>query len=316
MVVALSACQTEGPHRVLRVGHTLDTNHSVHQALQHMAERLVIYSNGQLQLKLYPNGQLGSERDMVELLQIGSLAMTKVSAASLEGFVSEMRVFGVPYLFRSDEHRWRVLESAIGEEILRATRPARFTGLAYMDAGSRSFYMTESMVSVPEDVQGKKVRVMNSPMAVQLIDTMQGAATPMAWGELYAALQQGVVDGAENNPPSYYSSRHYEIAKHYSLNEHASIPDVIIISNHVLNSLNSKERRWLERAMDDAVRKQRQLWEQAEQQALARLAEAGVTITRPDKAPFYKAVEPLHQRLSDSAVGPLMQRIKSMGVSQ
>ncbi|WP_088329645.1 TRAP transporter substrate-binding protein [Lacimicrobium sp. SS2-24] len=316
VLVALSACKTEDSTRILRVGHTLDTNHSVHLALEYMAERLAHYSGGTMQIKLYPNGQLGSERAMVELLQIGSLAMTKVSAASLEGFVPQMKVFGVPYLFRSDQHRWQVLESSIGEDILHATRSARFTGMAYMDAGSRSFYMTKAPVNGPADVQGKKIRVMNSPMAVQLIDAMQGAATPLGWGELYAALQQGVVDGAENNPPSYYSSRHFEIAGYYALNEHTSIPDVIIASNHILDSLTKQESQWLQLAMKDAVNKQRQLWNEAEQQALNKLAQAGVSISRPEKAPFYQAVEPLHQRLSQTALGPLIKRIKVMGGGQ
>ncbi|GGD60381.1 TRAP transporter substrate-binding protein [Lacimicrobium alkaliphilum] len=312
VLLALVACDAQDTPRIIRVGHTLDTSHSVHLALEHMAGQLADYSDGKMQIKLYPNGQLGSERAMVELLQIGSLSMTKVSAASLEGFVPQMKVFGVPYLFRSDQHRWQVLESSIGQDILNATRSARFTGMAYMDAGSRSFYMTQDPVNRPADVKGKKIRVMNSPMAVQLIDAMQGAATPLGWGELYAALQQGVVDGAENNPPSYYSSRHYEIAGYYTLNEHASIPDVIIASNHVLNSLSKQENEWLRRAMKDAVNKQRQLWNEAEQQALMKLARAGVSISRPDKTPFYQAVEPLHQQLSETNLGPLIKRIKAM----
>lgn len=311
-VVLMLGCRAPEQHVTLRIGHTLDTQHSVHQALEYMAERLHHYSEGGMLIKLYPNGQLGSERDMIELLQIGSLAMTKVSAASLEGFVPEMKVFGIPYLFRSDAHRWQVLESQIGEQILAATRKARFTGMAYMDAGSRSFYMTTQPVIHPQDVVGKKIRVLNSPMAVRLVSAMKGAATPLSWGELYAALQQGVVDGAENNPPSYYSSRHYEIAPYYSLNEHASIPDVIIASNHVLASLSPQQQQWLELAMEEAVVRQRQLWQEAEQLALQKLRAAGVSIVEPEKSAFFEAVAPLHRELAESSLGPLMNQIQAM----
>ena len=210
-LLTLMGCGTEQDKRVLRVGHNLDSEHAVHKSLLHMAQRLEHYSNGELSLKLYPNGQLGSEREMVELLQIGSLAMTKVSAAALESFVADMKVFSLPYIFRSREHRWQVLTSDIGEDILLSLEQAHLKGLGYFDAGSRSFYTCDEMVKTPADVVGKKIRVMNSQTAVKMISAFGGAATPIAWGELYAALQQGVVAGAENNPPSYYRSHHYEI---------------------------------------------------------------------------------------------------------
>ena len=150
--VLLVGCDNKSSKTVLRVGHTLDTKHSVHKALEFMSERLAHYSHGEMSLKLYPNGTLGSERELVELLQIGSLAMTKVSAATLESFVDDMRLFGLPYVFSSREHRWNILESDIGEDILHSLQPAKLYGLGYFDAGSRSFYSCDKMIRSPEDV--------------------------------------------------------------------------------------------------------------------------------------------------------------------
>jgi len=310
-LLTLVGCGGESDKTVLRVGHTLDTKHAVHQSLLHMAAQLEHYSAGNLTLKLYPNGQLGSEREMVELLQIGSLAMTKVSAAALESFVADMKVFSLPYIFRSREHRWQVLQSDIGEDILASLEQAHLRGLGYFDAGSRSFYTCDEMVHTPADVVGKKIRVMNSQTAVKMISVFGGAATPISWGELYAALQQGVVDGAENNPPSYYLSRHYEICPYYSLNEHTSVPDVVVSSKHVLDSLSSQQRKWLKQAMNDAVQLQKSLWLEAENKALAAVKAAGVEVIYPDKTPFFTAVAPFHQSFKNTLVGDYLERISA-----
>ncbi len=311
-LLTLSGCGLKQPNKVLRVGHTLDMDHAVHKSLIHMANRLNEYSDGQLTMKIYPNGQLGSEREMVELLQIGSLAMTKVSAAALESFVPDMKVFSIPYIFRSREHRWKVLQSDIGEQILSSLETAHLKGLGYFDAGSRSFYTCNDMVKSPKNVVGKKIRVMNSQTAVKMIAAFGGAATPISWGELYAALQQGVVDGAENNPPSFYSSRHYEICPYYSLNEHTSVPDVVVSSKHVMDSLSAQQQSWLKQAMNDAVTLQKSLWMAAENDALAAVKAAGVEVIYPDKKPFFEAVAPFHATFNNTLVGDYMNRISAV----
>ncbi|WP_159820935.1 TRAP transporter substrate-binding protein [Colwellia sp. 20A7] len=312
-IFVIVGCGADKSTKVLRVGHTLETKHVVHKALVTMAANLNSYSNGELTMKIYPNGQLGSERDMVELLQIGSLAMTKVSAAALEGFVVDMKVFSIPYIFRSREHRWQVLQSEIGEDILLSLEKAHLKGLGYFDAGSRSFYTCNEMIRSPDDLMGKKIRVMNSQAAVKMVASFGGAATPISWGELYAAMQQGVVEGAENNPPSFYSSRHYEICPYYSLNEHASVPDVIVASKHVMDSLSEQQKKWLKHAMNDAVELQKSLWEQAENEALEEVIKAGVEVYYPDKKPFIEAVLPFHATFHDTLVGDYLTRISVKG---
>ncbi|ROQ25991.1 tripartite ATP-independent transporter DctP family solute receptor [Gallaecimonas pentaromativorans] len=311
-LMLLGGCHQESKVTVLRMAHTLDSKHVVHQSMEYMAQRLELYSGGQMRLMIYPNGQLGTERELVELLQIGSLAMTKVSASTLEGFVPQMQLFSIPYVFKDRDQFWRVLDSDIGQNLLAQTRPAHLIGLGYYDAGSRSFYSSKGFIQSPADIKGKKIRVLNSPTAVKMINTMGGAATPIAWGELYAALQQGVVDGAENNPPSYYLSHHYEVAPYYSLDEHSFVPDVILASQKVWDSLNPQQQKWLRQAVDDSIVFEKNLWQKASDDAIKAVEAKGVEVIRPDKAPFIAAVKPIHDSFKGTAVGRLLERIKTM----
>ncbi|WP_337880221.1 TRAP transporter substrate-binding protein [Rheinheimera sp.] len=305
----LSGCQQAEPALTLRMAHSLDQEHVVHKAMLNMAERLEHYSGGTMKIQVYSGGQLGSERELIELLQIGSLALTKVSAAPLEGFAPSMQVFSVPYVFRDEQHLWQVLEGPIGQKLLADLSPVRLKGLGYYDAGSRSFYTTQAKISSPADLAGLKFRVPNSQTAVQMVQTLGGAATPVDWGELYTALQQGVVDGAENNPPSFYLSRHYELCKYYLLDEHTSVPDLILMSQHIWDSLSAEQQGWLQQAVADSVAYQREAWKISTHDALAKVKAAGVEVIYPDKTVFIQAVQPLHQRLHGSVVGDLISAI-------
>ena len=303
---------TDSEVTTLRLGHTLDTQHSVHKAMVHFGERLNALSNGAMNVKIYPSSQLGTEREMIELLQIGSLSMTKVSASPLEGFVPAMKIFSIPYIFRDNDHFWKVLNSEVGQGLLAGVEPFRLKGLAYYDAGSRSFYTNNKPVRTPADLAGMKIRVLNSPTAVRTVRELGGAATPVAWGELYTALQQGVVDGAENNPPSYYLSRHYEIARYYSLDEHTSVPDVMLMSLRIWENLTDQQQEWVDKAMQDSVIFQRQAWQESTLDSLAKVKADGVEVIYPDKKPFVEAVKPFHDSLRGTAVGDLISQIKAM----
>lgn len=315
LCIVMTGCNKQESVTTLRIGHSLDIEHSVHKAMQHMAERLAFYSDNTMQIKIYPNAQLGGEREMVELLQIGSLAMTKVSAAAIEGFVPEMKLYGVPYLFQNKDHMWQVLNGEVGQELLSLTKKAHLVGLGYYDAGSRSFYMTEDKVESPADLVGRKIRVMQSPSAVKMVQSFGGAATPISFGELYAALQQGVVDGAENNPPSFYLSRHYEISKYYVLDEHTSIPDVIIASEHVMSTLTEQQKTWLQMAVNDSIELQKELWLALEKKSLFEVEKAGVEVIYPDKQPFVEALGPLYDSLNGTVIGAYLSRVKSIDAS-
>ena len=300
----LISCGAQQDVTVLRVGHSLDPSHTVHKAMLKMGERLEQLSAGTMAVELYPSGQLGSERELIELLQIGSLAMTKVSASPLEGFVPTMKLFNIPYLFRDQDHFFKVLDSDIGRDILASLKPAQLLGLGYYDAGSRSFYTTKKPVVTPADLASVKIRVQESQAAMAMIRALGGNPTPISWGELYTALQQGVVDGAENNPPSFYLSRHYEVAPYYILDEHTSVPDVILISRYVWERLSEQQQAWLQQAVDESVDFQRAQWQLDTEAALTAVQEAGVKVISADKSQFQQQVSGLIGELKAGELGP------------
>lgn len=309
LIITFTACRKE--QTTLKLAHGLDTGHSVHKAMVLMADELAKNSSGKLKVDIYPGGQLGAERECLELIQIGSLDMTKVSAAVMEGFVEEYRVFGLPYLFRDKEHYYSVLDGNTGKYILDKGEEYWLRGLCYYDAGSRSFYTIEKPVLHPDDLQGKKIRVMKSITAVKMVQSLGGSPTPISWGELYTALQSGVVDGAENNPPSFYLSHHYEVCRYYSLDEHTMIPDVLLISSKTWNSLSAEEQGWLEEAVDKSVIYQRELWRKAEKEALDSVISYGVEIIYPDKTPFMEKVQDVYDELFDNeAIKELVGQIR------
>ncbi|WP_377110287.1 TRAP transporter substrate-binding protein [Pseudoalteromonas sp. R86517] len=313
----LSACGSKDDTQTsIRLAHHLDTKHPVHKSLVYMNEVLQELSGGTMRLIIYPSAQVGTEREVLELLQIGSMGMTKVSASSLEAFVPQMKVFSLPYLFNDHEHYWKTLDSELGQDLLDAGTPFLIKGLGYFDAGSRSFYSTKRKVEKPEDLQGLKIRVMNSKTAVSMVNTMGGAATTVSWGELYTALQQGIVGGAENNPPSFYFSKHYEVSKYYLLDEHTSIPDVIVIGTKVWNKLKPQEQQWLSQAMSEATEYQKVLWAESTQMSLQKVKEAGVEVITADKVPFQDSVSPIYESLEGTILEPLIKDIKAMGEPQ
>ena len=281
-----------------------------------MGRRLDELSGGTMAIEIYPNGQLGSERELIELVQIGSVSMTKVSTISMEGFSSDMELFSIPYLFKDNAHYWRFLNSAHGQKLLDSLRGVRLQGLGYYDAGSRSFYMTKAPVNSPEDLKGLKVRVLPSRTSIEMIEALGGSATPISWGELYTALQQGVVDGAENNPPSYFLSKHYETAKYYTLDEHTSVPDLLIISRRVYDGLSEQQRGWLKQAVDESILFQRKLWQEASKDALDEVAAAGVKIIHPDKAPFRAAVSGIKAGYDGTRIGELIREVEALEAGQ
>lgn len=316
-MLVLPACADLSGKRSIKLAHGLDTSHPVHKGMEYLAARVAERSGGKLKLEIYPNGQLGTERQCLELLQIGSLGMTKVSAAVLENFAPAIKVLSLPYIFRDTEHAHSVLDSPIGEELLQESEPFYLRGLCFYDAGNRSFYTKDRPVRTPEDLKGLKIRVQESVTAMNMVRSFGGAPTPISWGELYTALQQGVVDGAENNPPSLYTSRHYEVCKYYSLNEHTFVPDILIISTIIWERLSDQERQWLQEAAAESVIYQRKVWKEAEQEALAEVRKAGVEIITPDKAPFMEMVEPMLQSYRDDPpVWKYIERIKSTGLSR
>lgn len=303
VLLLLPGCgQGGGETRVLKLAHGLPPSHSVHLGLVYMGERLKELSGGKMVLDIYSSAQLGAENQCIELLQIGSLDITKVSSAALEGFVDPFKVFGIPYLFRSREQFFAVIDGVVGKQLLASTEPYWIRGLTYFDSGARSFYTINKPIRTPEDLDGLKIRVQKSPIAVEMMKTFGGSATPVDWGELYTALQSNVVDGAENNTPSVTTAFHHEVVKYFSVNEHTMCPDVIIISLATWKKLSDQERTWLQQAADEASIYQRKLWSEQEKQSMDEMKAKGMEIIYPDKQPFIDAAAPMIGRYKEDPI--------------
>ncbi len=311
--IMISSCQKDVQQKTIILGHSLPTAHPVHKAILFFTEQVRENSGGQLEIKVYPNSQLGSEREVLELVQIGSVGMTKVSAGTMANFSPKYRVLGVPYLFRGEDHAWDVLEGDIGREILDSGQEYLLNGLVFYDAGSRSFYTKDVPIRKAADVKGLKLRVMNDQMAIEMVNMLGGSATPMSFGELYTALQQGVVDGAENNAPSVVSSNHYEVCKYYSLDRHTMLPDVLVIGMSVWGKLDDKQKGWIMDAAKASLVKEKELWSNAVENDMKFLREQGMEIIEPDAESFRKATQPIKDGLRTKPIlGDLLTRIENL----
>ncbi len=297
---------------VVKLAHNLDTSHPVHLATEHMAKRVLELSGGSVRLEIYPSGQLGNQTQLLEMLQNGEMAITMSSAAPMEGFIPEMGVFGLPYVFRDRAHYWNVLDGAIGQELLAKGEKNGLRGLCYYDSGSRNFYFADKAIKKPEDLQGLKVRVMNSKTAIAMVKALGGSPTPIAWGELYSALQQGIVDGAENNPPSFYSNKHYEVCKHFTLDGHTRIPDLLLVSAQIWDGYPEHVKKVLAQAARDSSVFQRNLWQKRSDADLEACKKLGIQVYEVDVAAFQKKVEPFLATYEGTVVGRLLNRIREV----
>lgn len=294
----LLGCTSNGARNqdqtTLILAHAMHSDHPVTIGMDYMAKRLGEISNGKFVVKTYSAGQLGDERALLELVQIGAISLAKVSGAKYENIVPAIRVFSLPYLFRDDEHYRKIIDGEIGKALLASGAEYQLKGLAFYDAGWRSFYTKNRPIMTPDDLKGMKIRVQPSVMAIDLIRTLGGAATPLSYGELYTAFQSGIVDGAENNTPSFYSSRHYEVTDYYTINEHTAVPDFLVISTSAWQNLTDQEQKWLTQAVQESVEFQHELWETSVEESMQVILDAGVEVFYPDKEPFREMVQPIY----------------------
>jgi tripartite ATP-independent transporter DctP family solute receptor len=307
-----------GEVKRMKIAHTLPTSHPVHAGIENFAERVAFHSGGRLHFDVFPNSQLGSETQTLEQMQSGTLDVAKVGGAVLGSFVPSAKVFSLPYLFRDLDHCWMVLNGELGEELLDmlakngAGAPTGFRGLSYYDAGSRNFYAKKPVLH-PTDLEGMKIRVMNDPVAIDMVKALGGSPTPISWGELYTALQQGVVDGAENNPPSFVSSRHFEICKEFTFDHHSLVPDVLIISEKTWVGLSPEEQSWIKKAALESAAFQRKAWNDGVKEALAVMKSEGVTLHEVDPMPFIEATESVREKYATGEMKTLVDRIIQVG---
>ena len=307
-MVAFSA----GAVEKMRLGHGLPEDHAVHKAVVRFADLVKERTNGEVVISVFANGVLGNEREMLEQVQNGVLEMTKASASPLETFSSDYKVFNLPFVFRDRDHFFKVLTSPVGESILASSKKSGFIGLAYYDSGARSFYGKKA-VNTPDDLKGLKIRVQQSPTTIKMIQAIGATPTPMAWGEVYPALQTGVVDGAENNVTALTNGRHGEVCKFYSEAEHQIVPDVLLISATRWDALKKPHQEILKKAAVDSYEYQKSLWGAFEKVEREKALALGVKFNTPNKAAFVAKVKPMmDEERKNPAIAKLLDAIAAV----
>ncbi|WP_316858460.1 TRAP transporter substrate-binding protein [uncultured Cohaesibacter sp.] len=309
---ALSA--TAASAVTLKISHNNPEDHPVHKSMEFMAERAKELSGGSVKIRVYANAQLGTQRESMELVQNGTLAMAKSNASELEAFEESYSALNLPYLFTSEDQFFNALGGEIGDDILMASKDKGFIGLTYYYEGARSFYANKAINS-PADLKGMKIRVQPSPSAIRMVELLGGNPTPITWGELYSALKQGVVDGAENNPTAMTTARHGEVSKVFSKDEHTMIPSVLVMSTKKWDKLTEEEQKAVKQAADESMVYHRKLWNEIVTKEIEKAkTDLGVTFVEVDKAPFVEAVMPMHEELAASSerLADLIARIKAV----
>jgi tripartite ATP-independent transporter DctP family solute receptor len=266
-------------------------------ATENLGKKLEAATNGRLSVQMFPSMQLGGEKETIEQTQIGAIQMLRVSVGAMGPIVDDINVVNMPFLFKNTAHAQRMMDGPIGQELLdkvTASPNAGLVALCWMDSGARSLYNTKKPIKAIEDLKGLKFRVIGNPIFIDMMNALGGNGVAMGYDQVFSALQTGVIDGAENNPPSYVFSNHYTAAKYYSLTEHLIIPEMLMFSKKAWTALSSEDQGLLKKFAREAQMEERELWKKYEQQAMEKAKAAGCEITEiADKAPFQNAVKPV-----------------------
>jgi tripartite ATP-independent transporter DctP family solute receptor len=266
-------------------------------ATENLGKKLEAATNGRLSVQMFPSMQLGGEKETIEQTQIGAIQMLRVSVGSMGPIVDDINVVNMPFLFKNTAHAQRMMDGPIGQELLdriTASPNAGLVALCWMDSGARSLYNTKRPIKSIEDLKGLKFRVIGNPIFVDMMNALGGNGVAMGYDQVFSALQTGVIDGAENNPPSYVFSNHYTAAKYYSLTEHLIIPEVLVFSKKAWTSLSADDQALVKKFAREAQLEERELWKKYETQAMEKAKAAGCEIVEiADKAPFQNAVKPV-----------------------
>ena len=268
------------------------------EAIVRMGKKLEAATNGRLSIQMFPAMQLGGEKEMIEQAQVGALQIARISTGPMGPVVDELNVFNLPFIFRDEAHMRKVIDGPIGQELLDkiSNSPAsRLIALGWMDSGTRSLY-TKKPVRSPADLKGQKIRMMGNPVFVDTINAMGGSGVTMSFSELYSALQTGVVDGAENNPPSLLTKNHYQVTKFYSLTGHLIIPEIFVFSRRTWETMAKEDQDLIKKLSREAQLEQRELWDKMVADSVQKLKAAGVEFIEVDKKPFYDLTKPVREK--------------------
>jgi tripartite ATP-independent transporter DctP family solute receptor len=279
-------------------------------AVENMGKKLSQQTNGRISFQMFPNSVLGGEKEMIEQTQVGAIQLARISLGPLGPVAPEVNVFNMPFVFRDVKHMRAVIDGAIGQELLDkiSASPAKLVGLAWMDSGSRSL-ITKKAVRKPEDLKGQKIRVIGNPVFVDMMNAMGGNGISMGYNEVFTALQTGVIDGCENNAPSYFTQNYQKAgAKFYTLTYHLIVPEILVMSKATWDKLNTADQAAVKKAAREAQAEQRELWDKAEADYTAKLKADGVEFIAIDNRPFYDATAPVRAKYG-AQYADLMKRI-------
>ncbi len=285
-------------------------------ATENLGKKLEAATNGRLSVQMYPSMQLGGEKETIEQTQIGAIQMLRVSVGSMGPIVDDINVVNMPFLFKSTAHSEKMMDGPIGQELLdkiTANANAGLVALCWMNSGARSLYNTKRPIKSVEDLKGLKIRVIGNPIFVDMMNALGGNGVAMGYDQVFSALQTGVIDGAENNPPSYVFSNHYTAAKYYSLTEHLIIPEVLVFSKKAWSAVSAEDQSLIRKFAREAQMEERELWKKYEQQAMEKAKAAGCEIVEiADKAPFQNAVKPVWDKYGPK-YQDMIKRIQDIG---
>lgn len=297
---------------VLRLAETHPADYPTTKGDYEFARLVEERTNGRIKIEVYPGSQLGEERAVIEQVQFGAIDFTRVSISPLAAFSPNFNALQMPYLYRNADHMWKVLNSDIGDEFLSSLEPAGFVGLSWFDSGARSFYNSVRPITSVEDLRGLKIRVQENELMVGLVESLGAVATPMPFGEVYSALQTGIIDGAENNWPSYFSTSHFEVAQYYTLDEHTRVPEITIASKLTMDRLSPEDREIIQQAARDSMAFQIQAWAEYEGVARQAIEANGNEIYElTDNSAFQTAMQPLYDKLSPE-LRQVVERIRAV----
>jgi len=284
------------------------------EAVVQMGKKLEAATNGRLSIQMYPSMQLGGEKEMIEQAQVGALAIARISVGPMGPIVPEMNVFNLPFMFRDDAHMEKVIDGPIGDELLKklSESKANLIGLCWMNAGTRNVYNSKKPIQTVDDLKGLKIRMMGNPVFVDTMNSLGGNGVAMGFDQLINAMQTGVVDGAENNYPSYESGQHYRYAKYYSKTGHLMIPEILVFSKKIWDELSKDDQALILKVAKEAQQEERKLWYDREKESLKKMTEAGAIVNDvADKKPFQAAVKPVWDKYG-AQHADLIKRIQQL----
>jgi len=306
------APEKKAEKRILKLSSVLPDSHPTHKAMVWYADQVKEKTKGQVEIQVFPSSQLGEQRDALEGMKMGTLDMAMTNCGPLGQFVPTIDVLNLPFMFRNPEHQAKVLDGKPGDQLIADINKAGFVFLFWADAGSRSVINNKRPINSPDDLKGLKIRVMNSQLMVNTLNAMGAIATPMGQGEVYSALQQGVIDGWENNPTTLYTLKLYEVSKYFSWTRHFSTPDAILISKKVFDTLTPEQQKIMVEVGKEGTKKARQLWAETEKKHVEELVKKGVIFNEvKDVQPFVERVKPVWKNYTDKFGTKLVDEIQN-----